>query len=92
MSHPRIAAVVVVLCSIAGCVSSSEVVPVGNGRYMITGRASGGLNAGKETTVATKEANAYCAKQNKQMVLQNLDKTGNAAVFGENINLTFTCE
>ena len=91
MFQARIAALVM-LASVAGCVSSSEVVPIGNGRYMITGRASGGLNAGKETTAATKEANAYCAKQNKQMVLQNLDKTGNAAVFGENINLTFTCE
>src|SRR5450755_3539526 len=77
---------------VAGCVSSSEIQPIGNGRYMITGRASGGLNAGKETTQATKEANAYCAKQGKQMVLQNLDKNGNAAIFGENINLTFTCE
>jgi hypothetical protein len=76
----------------AACVSSSEVVPIGNGRYMITGRASGGLNAGKETTAATKEANAFCAKQSKQMVQQNLDKTGNAAVFGENISLTFSCE
>lgn len=77
---------------VASCVSSSEIQPIGNGRYMITGRASGGLNAGKETTQATKEANAYCAKQGKQMVLQNLDKTGNAAVFGENVSLTFTCE
>jgi len=76
----------------AACVSSSEVVPVGNGRYLITGRASGGLNAGKETTEATKAANAYCARLGKKMILQNLDKTGNAAVFGENINLTFTCE
>jgi putative hemolysin len=78
--------------TVAGCVSASDVQPIGNGRYMITGRASGGLNAGKETTQATKDANAYCAKQGKQMVLQNLDKTGNAAVFGENVNLTFTCE
>jgi hypothetical protein len=80
------------LALLAGCVSTSEVVPIGDGRYMITGRASGGVNAGKETTEATKEANAYCAKQSKQMVLQDLDKTGNAAVFGENVNLTFRCE
>jgi hypothetical protein len=78
--------------ALVGCVSASEVQPIGNGRYMITGRASGGLNAGKETTEATKEANAYCAKQSKQMVLQNVDKQGNAAVFGENVSLTFTCE
>jgi hypothetical protein len=50
------------------------------------------LNAGKETIEATKEANAYCAKQSKQMVLKNLDKTGNAAVFVENVSITFTCE
>jgi hypothetical protein len=77
---------------LSACVSASEVQPIGNGRYMVTGRASGGLNAGKETTQATKEANDYCAKLGKHMVLQNLDKTGNAAVFGENVNLTFTCE
>jgi hypothetical protein len=88
--RPLLAAIAC-LC-IVGCVSASEVQPIGNGRYMITGRASGGLNAGKETTEVTKEANAYCAKQSKQMVLQNLDKTGNAAVFGENVSLTFTCE
>ncbi len=77
---------------LAGCVSASEVQPIGNGRYMITGRASGGLNAGKETTAAEADANAYCSKQSKHMVLQNLDKAGNAAVFGENVNITFTCE
>lgn len=83
---------IVFVVAVAGCVSASEVQPIGNGRFMITGRASGGLNAGKETTQATKEANAYCAKSGKQMVLQNVDKTGNAAVFGENVALTFTCE
>jgi hypothetical protein len=88
----RIVLVPTTVVVVTGCVSSSEVVPIGNGRYMITGRASGGLNAGKETTEATKAANAYCAKQSKRMVLQNLDKTGNAAVFGENISIIFTCE
>jgi hypothetical protein len=92
MANGTRAMIVLAVLMLGGCVSSSEVVPIGNGRYMITGRASGGLNAGKETTEATKAANIYCAKQSKQMVLQNLDKTGNAAVFGENISLTFTCE
>jgi hypothetical protein len=41
---------------------------------------------------ATKDANAYCVKLGKQMVLQNVNKTGNAAAFGENVSLTFTCE
>jgi hypothetical protein len=92
MKHRIVVAGSLLALILAGCVSSSEVQPIGNGRYMITGRASGGLNAGKETTEATKAANTYCAKQSKTMVLQNLDKTGNAAVFGENVSLTFTCE
>jgi len=81
-----------VILPLSGCVTASEVLPIGNGRYQINARASGGLNAGKETTRATKDANAYCAKQGKQMVLQNTDKIGNAAVFGENVTLTFTCD
>jgi hypothetical protein len=93
MSQPmRQILICVAVAGLAACVSSSEVVPVGNGRYIITGRASGGMNAGKETTQATKAANAYCDKQSRQMVLQALDKTGNAAVFGENVSITFTCE
>jgi hypothetical protein len=82
----------ILLLLLAACVSASQVQPIGNGRYMITGRASGGLNAGKETTQAEADANSYCSKLGKHMVLQNLDKTGNAAVFGENVSITFTCE
>jgi hypothetical protein len=78
----------VLTLAITGCVSASEVQAIGNGKFMITGRASGGLNAGKETT---KDANAYCAKLGKQMVLQNVEQTGNAGVYGENVSLTFTC-
>ncbi len=77
---------------IAGCVTASDVVPVGNGRFMITARASGGLNAGKEMTKAAQDANAYCAHLGKRMVLADTQKTGNAAVFGENVTLYFTCE
>ena len=37
-----------VVTLLISCVLSSEVVPIGNGRYMISGRANGGLHAGKE--------------------------------------------
>jgi catabolite regulation protein CreA len=83
---------IAVLLLTVGCVTASQVQPIGNGRYMITARASGGLNAGKETTEAQADANSYCAKLGKHMMQQDLDKTGNAAVFGENVSITFTCE
>ncbi len=66
----------------AGCVSSPEVALIGNGRYIITGRASGPLNAGPDTMEAAKAAKAYCAKQSKQAVIQNI----------ENVSVTFSCE
>ncbi len=43
---------VCLLILMAGCASSPEVVLIGNGQYMVTGRASGPLNAGKDTMQA----------------------------------------
>jgi hypothetical protein len=51
MAHGLSAAILFgAVALLAGCVSTSEVVPIGDGRYMITGRASGGLNAEKIDT------------------------------------------
>jgi putative hemolysin len=66
----------------AGCASSPDVVLVGNGRYVVSGRASGPLNAGQDTLQAANAAKAYCAKQSKQMVIQNI----------EDVSVTFSCE
>ncbi len=66
----------------AGCVSTSGVVLIGNGRYMITGHDSGTFNAGKDTIKPAKVAKAYCAKQSKKMVIQDV----------ENVSVTFTCD
>jgi len=44
----------------ASCVTSSDIVPVGKDSYLITGRASGGLNAGKGLIQATQRANTFC--------------------------------
>jgi hypothetical protein len=70
------------LMLVAGCASSPEIALVGNGRYMVTGRASGPLNAGPDTLEAAKAAKAYCAKQSKQMVIRNIER----------VSITFSCE
>lgn len=77
---------------LTACVSASEVVPVGENLYLVTARASGGLNAGKETTSAMTKANAFCGQSKKKMTLDHIDKTGNAAVFGENVSVYFRCD
>jgi hypothetical protein len=42
----------VLALSATACVTTSEVVPMGNNQFMLTGHASGGLNAGKGTAAA----------------------------------------
>lgn len=76
---------------IAGCVSSSDVVPAGKDSYLVTGRANGGLNAGKGIIHATQQANAYCAREQKFMIIRHVETTGNAAIFGETASLIFSC-
>lgn len=77
--------------ALLACVSSSEIVPAGKDSFMVVGRANGGLNAGKGLIAATKSANAYCAALHKVMILRHVESNGNAAVFGENQMLIFSC-
>jgi hypothetical protein len=83
--------IIVFVVFVASCVSTTDIVPVGKDSYLISGRANGGLNAGKGTIQATQKANAYCATQHKLMIIRRVDTSGNAAVFGESANLYFSC-
>ena len=78
--------------ALAACVTTSEVVPIGNNQFMLTGHASGGLNAGKGTSAAVEKAAAYCNSQHRALKLVNTDAHGMAAVGGESTDVIFTCE
>lgn len=78
--------------ALAGCVTTTDVVPIGNDQFMLTGHASGGLNAGKGTAAALQKASEYCAARAQHLVLVNTDAHGMAAVGGESTSLVFTCE
>ena len=58
---------------------------------MISGRASGGLNAGKGNTAAAQQANLYCAAMRKFMIVRRMDNQGMAALGGESTTLIFGC-
>jgi hypothetical protein len=82
----------VIALTTAGCVTTSDVVPIGNDQYLLTGHASGGLNAGKGTSAAAEKAAAYCASQHKSLVVVNTELHGMAAVGGESTNFIFRCD
>jgi hypothetical protein len=81
----------VLALSATACVTTSEVVPMGNNQFMLTGHASGGLNAGKGTAAASQKAAAYCAAKDQAMELVNTEFHGMAAVGGESTSLVFRC-
>jgi hypothetical protein len=80
------------LAALAGCVSTSKVIPAPGGLYMIKGRANGPFNDGKETSRGMKKAADFCAKQSKHVVLHDIGSKGNAALLGEHVIITFECE
>lgn len=81
----------VMILSLAACVTASEVVPLAGGQYMLTGHASGGLNAGKGTAAAIKKAADFCAGMGKALAVVSNDFQGVAALGGESTSLVFTC-
>jgi len=87
----RLLTVLVISISITACVTTSNIVPIGRDSYMITGRASGGQNAGKGIIAATERANEYCATNKKFMIVRRMDTQGAATLGSESNTLIFSC-
>ena len=77
---------------LGGCVSASQVIPSGNGSYVVIGHASGGLNAGKGHSAALLAASNYCADRHETMSLVSMDTQGLASVGGESVAVSFRCQ
>jgi gamma-glutamyltranspeptidase len=77
---------------LAACVTTSDITPIGGGRYLLVGHASGGLNAGKGAGAAAQKAAAFCASQGKTLFVTDTELHGIAALGGESTNMTFICE
>jgi hypothetical protein len=77
---------------LVGCVGTTDVMPIGNNQYLLTGRASGGLNGGKSMSAAIQKATEYCAERHQAFVLVNTEAHGMIALGGESTDVSFTCE
>jgi hypothetical protein len=76
---------------LAGCASTTEVVPYGGGMYLITANDDfGATNFGELHTKAAKAANAYCAQQGKTMRASQTSANRNPA--GTTTTLIFSCD
>ena len=77
--------------ALVACASASEVVPVGNGQYMVTGNAHGQGMGGHSLIEATKKAGEYCAGQHKAVNVVKSSTDGNVVWSSEVSQVTFTC-
>ncbi len=82
-------AVIAVTALLGGCVTTSDIVPMGKDSYMVSGAGTGGLSYGKTMPAALKAANAYCTKQGKFMVPRHTETQGRFN--GEAADLLFSC-
>jgi hypothetical protein len=93
MTWHRVARLVVGLAVLvtAGCVSTSEVVPLGKDSYMLNSTSRGGLNAGREQIDGAKAANAYCDAMGKHMIVRRMDTHGVAGWTPITAQFVFSC-
>jgi hypothetical protein len=76
---------------LAGCVTTSDVMPASQGAHMIRA-ANGSWNNREPPQIrATRRASAYCAKLNKTMVTEDFNESEFGFGFGERYTLTFSC-
>lgn len=68
---------VLLLCTLAGCASTSAPVSVGPDTYTLSMSEHGGFRShGAVRADALKKANEHCASMGKTMTLQNSDSAG----------------
>jgi hypothetical protein len=84
----------ILLLAVAGCVSTSEVVPVGKDTYMVGTQVQGGMESWTEIKARSiKSANDYCDKRGQTMTLQGDVKTSGVRGWTpQNAEVTFKCE
>ena len=80
--------VIILALTLGGCVSTSEIVPVGKDSFMLTTTARGGGGGGVE---GAKAANQYCESRNTHMIIRRMDSNGIPGLGPVNGTLVFSC-
>ena len=92
-----IVSMIALATTVSACASTSAVVPMGNGIYMVSATSHGVLGgSGSEGADAAKAANDYCQSMGKHMVARNVSDQGPGLQAGVGLAITatvqFSCE
>ena len=87
----NVAAAFAVALGVAARAASSEIVPMGNGNYMVSSTSHGVLGgSGSEGADTARQANAYCGKSGRHAIIDRMDKEGPGLQAGVGIAITAT--
>jgi hypothetical protein len=87
----RLIAAFAIAIMLAGCVTTSEVVPVSQGTYVISASNHSCGNCETPQVRATRRAGDYCTKLNRTMVEEDFKESDFNLGFGDRYTLTFSC-
>ncbi len=84
--------ILVLSVALAGCATTSEIVPYGKDTYMLSSDDIwGGHSGGSLQVKAAQSANAFCAKQGKQFIVRNTGTQGLQGWTPTSSTLIFSC-
>jgi hypothetical protein len=87
----RLTAALALAITLAGCVTTSDVVPATQGMYTVIAANNVCGNCEPPESRATRRASAYCSKLNKTMVADDSEELETNFGFGDRYTLTFSC-
>ena len=88
---PRLISAFAIAIILAGCVTTSDVVPATRGAYTISAANGSWSNREPPQIRATRRASAYCAKLNKTMIEEDFNESDFGFGFGDRYTLRFSC-
>lgn len=87
----RILMAAVLVGALAGCVTTSQIVPAGRDTYMVSAANDTCGNCTPPQIRAAQQASTYCAKLGKTMTMKDSNEQVFDIGFGRRYTLTFTC-
>ncbi|CAG4919363.1 hypothetical protein [Paraburkholderia saeva] len=81
-----------VLATLAGCTTVSDITPAGDGHYTVTTQVRGGMTSWGEITASSlKQADEYCRQHGKQMHQVDMQTHGVRGWTPQEAELIFAC-
>lgn len=82
----------IILIAVSGCVTTSDVTPMGRDTFMVGTDARGGFVSSADLTAkSAQKANAYCAALGKEMVPDTVQNSGVRGFTPQENTLMFRC-